>query len=100
MPTCSLLILVVGKALNVKIYEEQRLGRIKGIRLPMSNKRQIIAQYADDINFTLEASRKGMIWLTQLLDLFSITFGLQINHAKSIAFWIRGRTESNHNCKC
>jgi hypothetical protein len=92
MPTCSLPILIVGEALNAKIYEEQRLGRIEGIRLPMSNRRQIIAQYADDTSFTLEASREGMIRLTQLLDLF--TFGLQINHVKSIAFWIGGRKES------
>jgi hypothetical protein len=51
----------MGKKLNAKIYEEQRLGRIEGIRLPMSNRRQIIAQYADDTSFTLKASREGMI---------------------------------------
>jgi len=83
----------MGEALNVKIYEEQRLGKIKGIRLPMSNKRQIIARYADDISFTLKASQEGMIWLAQLLDLFNITFGLQINHVNSITFWIGGRKE-------
>jgi hypothetical protein len=27
-------------------------------------------------------------------DLFSIAFGLQINHAKSVAFWIGGEKES------
>jgi hypothetical protein len=84
----------MGEALIVKIYEEQRLGRIKGIHLPMSNKRQIIARYVDDISFTLKASQEGMIWLAQLLDLFSITFGLQINHVNSITFWIGGRKEN------
>jgi hypothetical protein len=32
------LFLVVGEALNAKIYEEQRLGEIKSIHLPMSNR--------------------------------------------------------------
>jgi hypothetical protein len=86
MPTRSLPFLIVGEALNAKIYEEQRLGRIEGIHLPMSNRRQIIAQYADDTSFTLKGFWKGMIWLSQLLDLFSIAFGIQINHAKFVAF--------------
>jgi hypothetical protein len=60
-PHAPYLLLIMGEAFNVKIYEEQRLGRIKGIRLPISNKRQIIAQYANDINFILKAYRKGMI---------------------------------------
>jgi hypothetical protein len=55
MPTSPYLFLIVGEALNVKIYEEQRLGRIKGICLPMSNRKQIIAQYVDDISFILKA---------------------------------------------
>jgi hypothetical protein len=69
-----------------KIYDEQGLGRIEGIHLPMSNRRQIFAQYADDNSFTLEASQEGMIRLAQLLDLFSNTFDLQISDVKSIAF--------------
>jgi hypothetical protein len=28
----------MGEALDVKIYEEQKLGKIKGIRLAMSNR--------------------------------------------------------------
>jgi hypothetical protein len=62
---------------------EQSLGGIEGIHLPMSNRGQIIAQYVDDISFSLKASREGMIQLGQL-------FGLQINQAKSEAFWIGG----------
>jgi hypothetical protein len=62
-PLAPYLFLIVGEALNAKIYEEQRLGKIEGICLPMSNRRQIIVQYADDINFTLKASREGMIRL-------------------------------------
>jgi hypothetical protein len=54
----------------------------------------MIAQYVDDTSFTLKAFRKGMIWLAQLFDLFNITFGLQINHVKLIAFWIGGRKKS------
>ncbi len=61
MPTSPYLFLIVGEALNVKIYEEQRLGRIKGICLPMSNRKQIIAQYVDDISFILKAFWEGMI---------------------------------------
>lgn len=93
-PLASYLFLIMEENLNAKIYEEQRLGRIESIRLPVSNRRQIITQYVDDTSFTLEASREGMIWLTQLLDLFNITFGLKINHAKSIAFWMGGIKES------
>jgi hypothetical protein len=63
----------MGKTFNAKIYEEQKIDRIKGICLPMSNRRQIIAQYANDINFILKAFRKGMIWLSRLLDLFNVT---------------------------
>jgi len=60
-PLASYLFLIMGENLNAKIYEEQRLGRIEGIHLPMSNRRQLIAQYADDTNFTLKASQEGMI---------------------------------------
>jgi hypothetical protein len=60
-PLAPYLFLIVGEALNDKIYEEQRVGRIEGIHLPMSDRRQMIAQYADDISFTLEAFREGMI---------------------------------------
>lgn len=94
MPTSPYLFLIVGEALNVKIYEEQRLGRIEGINLPMSNRRHIIAQYTYDMSFTLKAFQEGMIWLTRLLDLFNIASNFQINHVKFIAFQIRGRKES------
>jgi hypothetical protein len=60
-PLASYLFLIMEENLNAKIYEEQRLGRIESIRLPVSNKRQIITQYVDDTSFTLEASREGMI---------------------------------------
>jgi hypothetical protein len=53
-PLAPYLFLIMGEALNIKIYEEQRLGKIEGIRLPMSNRRHIIAQYADDSNLTLK----------------------------------------------
>ncbi len=92
-PLTPYLFLIVGKTYNAKIYEEQRLGRIKGIHLPMLDRRQIIAQYANDISFTLKAFQKAMIWLAQLLDLFNITSSLQINHAKFVTFWIGDRKE-------
>ncbi len=38
-PLAPYLFLIVGGALNAKLCEEQRLGRIKGICLPMSNKK-------------------------------------------------------------
>jgi hypothetical protein len=60
----------------------------------MLDKRQIIAQYVDDISFILKAFQKCMIWLTQLFDLFSIAHGFQINHVKYIVFWIGGKKES------
>ncbi len=60
-PLAPYLFLIVGEALNDKIYEEQKLGRIEGIHLPMPKRKQIIAQYADDTSFTLKASREGMI---------------------------------------
>jgi len=41
-------------------------------------------------SFSLKASREGMICLAQFLDFFSIVSGFQINHAKSVAFWILG----------
>jgi hypothetical protein len=73
---------------------EQSLGGIKGIHLPMSNRRRIIAQYVDHTSFNLKASQEGIIRLAQLFDIFSIASGLQINHAKFVAFWIGGRKES------
>jgi hypothetical protein len=54
-PLAPCLFLIVGDALNAKIYEKQRFGRIKGIHSPMSNRRQTIAQYVDDTSFTLKA---------------------------------------------
>jgi len=60
-PLAPYLFLIVGEALNDKIYEEQKLGRNENIHLPMPDRKQIIAQYADDTSFTLKASREGMI---------------------------------------
>jgi hypothetical protein len=34
-PLAPCLFLIMGEALNAKIYEEQRLGKIEGIHLPM-----------------------------------------------------------------
>jgi hypothetical protein len=65
----------------------------------MSNRGQKIAQYGNDTNFSLKASREGMIQLAQLFDIFSIASGLQINHAKYVVFWIEGRKESRPACK-
>jgi hypothetical protein len=38
-PLTPYLFLIMGKAFDAKMYEEQRLGRIKGIHLPMSDRR-------------------------------------------------------------
>jgi hypothetical protein len=51
----------MGEALNAKIYEQQRFSKIKGIHFPMSNRRQIITQYANDTSFILKAFWEGMI---------------------------------------
>ncbi len=53
-PLAPYLFLIVGETFNAKIYGEQRLGKIEGIHLPMLDRRQIIAQYADYTSSTLK----------------------------------------------
>jgi hypothetical protein len=54
-PLVPYLFLIMGEAFNDQIYDEERLGKIEGIHLPMLDRKQIIAQYANDTSFILKA---------------------------------------------
>jgi hypothetical protein len=82
-PLASYLFLIVGEALNAMIKKEQQEGRILGIKLPRLKERQLIAQYADDTNFTIKASRDATRRLVQVLEDFCHVFGLELNNAKT-----------------
>jgi hypothetical protein len=76
------------------IKKEQQEGRILGIKLPRLKKRQLIAQYADDTNFTIKTSHDATQKLAQVLEEFSHAFGLELNNAKTMAFWIGNKKET------
>ncbi len=64
------------------------------IKLPRLKERQLIAQYGDDTNFTIKTSRNATRRLAQVLEEFSHAFGLELNNAKTMAFWIGNKKET------
>ena len=62
-------------------------NNLKGINFPQGVSQQIISQYADDTSFTVKAEEANVDYLVEILHKFDITFGLEINWQKSMAYW-------------
>jgi hypothetical protein len=79
--------------LNAMVHEYLRARKTQGVQLPRF-KKHVIAQYVDDINFTIKASQAGLSHLASVLDLFNWTSCFQINDSKFMAFWLGGKKKA------
>lgn len=79
---CSLapyLFLIIVKVLNCMIKKGVEEGRIYGIVLPIENRQQVIAQFVDDISFTLQGKEGLIKVLLNVLQTFYFSSGLVLN---------------------
>ena len=86
-PLAPLLFIIAGEVLNVLLREAESEGKISGIKLPNSTQTQLISQFADDTSISIEVSQPHTIRnLLDILNLFRLASGLEINWSKSHAF--------------
>lgn len=74
-PLAPYLFIILADVLNIMVQAEGRAGRIKGIILPMRERQQILAQYADDTSITLlgeEGSVRNLIYMLKTFCLASL----------------------------
>jgi hypothetical protein len=76
------LFLIVAEVMNVMIKAEVDVGLVKGIKLPVEDRQQVIAQYADDTSLTLLGEEDSIRWLIYTLEAFCSSFGLVLNWNK------------------
>jgi len=62
-------------------------GHIKGIKLPLEDRQQVLAQFADDTSFTLLGEERPVKYLINTLDTFCEGSGLVLNWDKSCGYW-------------
>jgi hypothetical protein len=77
------------------VYKELENGRVKGISLPVGDRQQILAQYADDTSFTLLGEEEPVRNLIYTLETFCLASGLVLNWQKSSGHW----KSSNDICR-
>jgi hypothetical protein len=78
-PIAPYLFLLAAKVLNRMVNIELQEGRVKGISLPVEERQQIIAQYADDTSFTLLGEEEPVRNLIYTLETFCQASGLVLN---------------------
>jgi hypothetical protein len=61
-------------------------GAILGIKLPMENRQQTLAQYADDTLLTLLGEECSVKTVIRMLESFCLGSGLVLNWTKSAAY--------------
>jgi hypothetical protein len=86
-PIALHLFLLVAEVLNRMVALELAAGWVKGIKLPIGDRQQIIAQYADDTSFTLLGEEEPVRNLIYMLDTFCLAPGLVLNWHKSSGHW-------------
>jgi hypothetical protein len=90
-PLTIYIFLTVGQAFNSIALEELKQDKINKVKLPRSNKQQMIDQYADDTSFIIKTSHTDVTWLMHFLQLFNKASSLFINGSKFATFWIGGK---------
>ena len=85
-PLAPYFFLISAKILNAMVKREVESKIIKGTRLSIGNKQQIILQYADDTSFTV-AIEESMRILVYMINSFCLASSLELNWTKSNAFW-------------
>jgi hypothetical protein len=69
------------------MVEESLAGRVKGIKLPVEDRQQIVAQYVDDMSFTLLGEEESVRYLIYTLETLCLGSGLVLNWQKSSGHW-------------
>jgi hypothetical protein len=89
-PLAPYLFLIMAEVLNSMIKIETAAGRIRGIQLPVEDRQQVLAQYADDTSLTLlgeeDSAKVGILTLKT----FCMGCGLVLNWEKSCGYWKDG----------
>jgi hypothetical protein len=85
-PLAPYLFLVVAEVLNAMVKSEVYRGAILGIKLPMENRQQTLAQYADDTLLTLLGEECSVKTVIRMLESFCLGSGLVLNWTKSAAY--------------
>jgi hypothetical protein len=67
------------EALHAASIKAMQAGIIHGIVLPSGMGQQLLIQYADDTNYTLQSSRENMNAIMSLLQLFAQAMSLTTN---------------------
>jgi hypothetical protein len=86
-PLAPYLFLIVAEVLNNMVLKEVESGNVRSITLPVENRQQVLAQYADDTSFTLLGQEGTLRYLIRTLETFYLASGLVINWKKSSAHW-------------
>jgi hypothetical protein len=73
--------------MNVMIKVEVEAGIVKGIKLPMEDRQQVIAQYADDMSLIFLGEEEPIRRLISTLETFCASSGLILNWNKSCGYW-------------
>jgi hypothetical protein len=81
------LFIIATEVFNTMAALEAAVGRLKGIQLPVENRQQLMAQYADDTSVTLLGEEEPTRNLIYFLDTFCLASGLVINWHKSNGYW-------------
>jgi len=90
-PLAIYIFLIVGQALNSIALEELKQDKIHKVKLPRSNKQQIIDQYANDTSFIIKVAHTNVAKLMHFLQLFNKASSLSINGSKFATFWVGGK---------
>ena len=73
------LFIIATKVLNTMVVLEATAGRLKGIRLLVENRQQLMAQYANDTSFILIGEEEPTLNLIYFMDIFCLASRLVIH---------------------
>jgi hypothetical protein len=90
-PLAPYLFLITVEVLNRMVAAEASTGRVQGIKQPVEERQQIVAQYADDTSFTLLGEEEHVRNLIYFLETFYLASGLVLNWQKSYGYWKSSR---------
>jgi hypothetical protein len=85
-PLAPYLFLLVAEVMNAMIKMEVEAGIVKGIKLLVEDRQQVIAQYADDTSLTLLGEEEPVRRLISTLETFYVSSGLILNCNKSYGY--------------
>ena len=69
-PIAPYLFWLTAEVHNTMVVEESLVGKVKGIKLPVEDRQQIVVQYVDNMSFTLRGEEESVRYLIYTLDTF------------------------------